>query len=115
MLARNGKPPSRQPVLRLSGAGGSKTNEPTSYTFPGAIETVEGRGHERMKRIYRERCANRSLILGFNEKQGEHRFAAWLCRHACSFVLFGTKARATVIGFEREEDAEAFRRAFAGG
>jgi len=27
-------------------------------------------------------------------------------------VLFDTKARATVIGFEREEDAEAFRREF---
>jgi hypothetical protein len=27
-------------------------------------------------------------------------------------VLFDTKARATVIGFERQEDATAFRREF---
>jgi hypothetical protein len=33
-------------------------------------------------------------------------------KHACSFVLFDTKARATVIGFEREDDADAFRTKF---
>ena len=49
------------------------------------------------------------------EKQSEHRIAAWLSRHACSFVLFDRKVRATVIGFEREEDAEAFRREFVRG
>jgi hypothetical protein len=27
-------------------------------------------------------------------------------------VLFDTKARATVIGFEREDDADGFRREF---
>jgi hypothetical protein len=52
------------------------------------------------------------VVAGLNEKQPEHRIAAWLCQHACSFVLFDTKARATVIGFEREDDAEAFRRVF---
>jgi hypothetical protein len=36
----------------------------------------------------------------------------WICCNASSFVLFDTKARATVIGFERDEDAEAFRREF---
>lgn len=30
-----------------------------------------------------------------------------------SFVLFDTKARATVIGFVHDEDAEAFRQHFA--
>ena len=38
--------------------------------------------------------------------------ADWLCQHACSFVLFDTKVRATVIGFECEEDGEACRREF---
>jgi hypothetical protein len=84
--------------------------------YPDAITTfdfkVTGTGHERIERVYREGCANRRLILGFNDKQGEHRIAAWLCRNACSFVLFDTKARATVIGFEREDDAEAFRLEF---
>ena len=42
----------------------------------------------------------------------EQRIAKWICLHACSFVLFDTKARSTVIGFEREEDAEAVQ---AGG
>jgi hypothetical protein len=42
----------------------------------------------------------------------EQRIAKWICLHACSFVLFDTKARATVIGFEREEDADAFRLEF---
>jgi hypothetical protein len=36
----------------------------------------------------------------------------WICCNASSFVLFDTKARSTVIGFEREEDADAFRREF---
>jgi hypothetical protein len=35
-----------------------------------------------------------------------------ICCNATSFVLFDTKARATVIGFERGEDAEAFRQEF---
>jgi hypothetical protein len=32
-----------------------------------------------------------------NEKQPEQRIAMWLCCNASSFVLLGTKARATVI------------------
>ena len=84
--------------------------------FPGPIETMDfkvtGTGHERIEKTYKEGCVNCRLVIGFYEKQPEHRIADWLCRHACSFVLFETKARATVIGFEHEEDAEAFRRVF---
>ena len=69
-------------------------------------------GHDRIERMYQEGCLNCRKIIGFNEKQPEHRIADCLCRHACSFVLFDTKARATVIGFECEEDADAFRAAF---
>ena len=38
----------------------------------------------------------------------------WLCCHASSFVMIDTRQRSTVIGFEREEDAEAFRGEFMG-
>ena len=84
--------------------------------YPDCIETtdfkVTGTGHDRLERIYRDCCADRRLVSGFSEQQGEHRIAAWICKHACSFVLFDTKDRATVIGFEREDDAEAFRQRF---
>ena len=87
--------------------------------IPHAIATfdfrVTGTGHERIERIYSDCCADRRKVVGFNEKQLEHRIAAWICHHACSFVLFDTKARATVIGFEREDDADGFRREFVGG
>ena len=87
--------------------------------IPYAIATfdfrVTGTGHERIERIYRDCCADRRKVAGFNEKQLEHLIAAWICRHACSFVLFDTKARSTVIGFEREDDAMAFRGEFVAG
>jgi hypothetical protein len=60
----------------------------------------------------RPSSSNGRKIIGSNEKQPEHRIADWLCRHACSFVLFDTKPLATVIGFERAHDADAFRREF---
>src|SRR3954471_11802484 len=72
-----------------------------------------GRGHERIERLFQEGCAERGRKLAhYNEKQPEQRLANWLCCHTTSFVLFDTKARATVIGLERDEDAEAFRREF---
>jgi len=81
--------------------------------LPYAIETLDfkvtGTGHERIERIFRECCGDRHYLAGLNDKQPEQRIAAWICRHACSFVLFDTKARATVIGFERPDDADAFR------
>ena len=104
--------------IKVVGCGrGPWDEQDHGLDFPDAIETINfrvtGTGHERIATIYKEGCANRRIISGFNEKQTEHRIAAWLCRHACSFVLFDTKARATVIGFEREEDADGFRREFA--
>ena len=86
--------------------------------IPHGIDTtdfrVTGTGHERIERIFSDACRDRGLIASLSEKQPEQRIAAWLWRHACSFVLFDTKARATVIGFEREDDADAFRRQFVG-
>ena len=83
---------------------------------PHAITTfnfkVTGTGHDRIEKVFHEGCLNCRRIVGLNAKQPEHRIADWLCRHACSFVLFDTKARSTVIGFERAEDAEGFARLF---
>ena len=68
--------------------------------------------HERIERFFQQCCSDRSMIATFNERQVEHRIAAWICQPACSFVLFDTKSRATVIRFEREDDASGFREAF---
>ena len=73
---------------------------------------VTDTGHERIERIFDQACRDCGMVAGFNEKQPEHRIAAWLCQHSCSFVLFDTKARATVIAFMHDEDADAFRREF---
>ena len=73
---------------------------------------MTGTGHERIERIFCDCCADRRYADGPGDKPMEQRIAKWICLHACSFVLFDTKARSTVIGFEREEDAEAFRREF---
>jgi len=85
--------------------------------IPWAIHTtdfrVTGTGHRRIERMFQEGCGSPGRRLtGYDPKELEQRIAMWLCQHACSFVLFDTKARSTVIGFERPEDAEAFRREF---
>jgi hypothetical protein len=87
--------------------------------YPGALHTIDfrvtGRGHERIEQLFQTGCAEgRRRFSQYNEQQQEQRIARWLCAHACSFVLFDTKARATVIGLERPDDAEAFRREFVG-
>jgi hypothetical protein len=48
--------------------------------------------------------------VGAAERElAEQRIAKSLCLNACSFVLFDTMARATMIGFVLDEDADAFR------
>ena len=53
--------------------------------IPHGIDTVDfrvtGTGHDRIERTYTEGCVNCRKIIGFNEKQPEHRIADWLCRH----------------------------------
>jgi len=74
---------------------------------------VTGRGHERIETLFQKGCAERGRKFSpYNANMPEQRIAMWICCNSTSFVLFDTKARATVIGFEREEDAEAFRREF---
>ena len=85
--------------------------------IPHEIETtdfkVTGTGHERIERIFRDCCAERrTYAASLGDKPVEQRIAKWICLHACSFVLFDTKPRATVIGFERDDDADAFRQEF---
>lgn len=85
--------------------------------IPHGIDTIDfkvtGTGHERLEQIFLDCCAERSTYAaGLGDKPEEQRIAKWICLHACSFVLFDTKARATVIGFEREEDADGFRQEF---
>ena len=85
--------------------------------IPHELETTDfkitGTGHRRIERMFQDCCAERRTYAdGLSDKAAEQRIAKWLCRNACSFVLFDTKARATVIGFEREDDADPFRRDF---
>ena len=83
--------------------------------IPHGIHTIDfkvmGTGHERIEGAYSEGCRNNRKVAS-TKHQRELEIAAWLCQHACSFVLFDTKARATVIGFEREDEADAFRQEF---
>jgi hypothetical protein len=108
------KPREAIKVVRCS--RGQWDEEDHGLDYPGVITTrdfrVTGTGHDLIARIYKEGCANRRTIAAFNGKQAEHRIAAWLCQHCISYVLFDTKPRSTVIGFEREEDAENFARQF---
>lgn len=106
----------RQRIRVLECGPGQWDEQDHKLDLPGNIETIDfrvtGTGHGRIEKTYKEGCTNCRRIVGFNANQPEHRIADWLCRHACSFVLFDTKARATVIGFEHEDDAEAFKLEF---
>jgi hypothetical protein len=104
--------------IKVVECGPSKWDEQDhGLDYPAAFHTtdfrVTGRGHERIEQLFQNGCAERGRrFSGYDEKQLEQRIAMWICCNASSFVLFDTKARATVIGFERDEDAEAFRREF---
>src|SRR3954468_17558162 len=85
--------------------------------YPGPLHTIDfrvtGTGHRRIETLFQIGCAERGRKFSpYDEKAPEQRIAMRLCCHSTSFVLIDTKARSTVIGFEREEDAEAFRREF---
>ena len=85
--------------------------------YPGPLHTIDfrvtGRGHERIERMFQNGCAERGRKFSpYDPEMSEQRIAMWLCCHSTGFVLFDTKGRATVIGLEREEDAEAFRLEF---
>lgn len=108
------KPKTRMKVVECG--AGHWDEQDHGLDIPHGIDTtdfkVTGTGHERIEKAFADGCANCGKLTAFDIKQPEQRIAAWLCQHACSFVLFDTKARATVIGFEREDDAKAFKCVF---
>ena len=74
---------------------------------------MTGRGHRRIEQLYQNGCAERGRKFSpYDEKMPEQRIAMWICCNSTSFVLFDTRPRGTIIGFERPDDAEAFRREF---
>lgn len=107
----------RLPIKVVECGPGKWDEQDHGLDYPASFHTtdfrVTGRGHERIEQLFQIGCAERGRKFSpFNEKQPEQLIAMWICCNASSFVLFDTKARATVIGFERDEDAEAFRREF---
>jgi hypothetical protein len=69
-------------------------------------------GHRRIESIYTDCCRDRAARELLDDKQPDHRIGGWLSPHACSFVMFDTQPRRTLIGFEREDDADGFRAEF---
>lgn len=70
--------------------------------IPHEIETTDFKvsrtGHERIERVFHDCCAERrTYTAGLSDTPAEQQIAKWMCVHACSFILFATKARATVI------------------
>ena len=85
--------------------------------FPAAMHTVDfrvtGRGHERIETLFQNGYAERGRKFSpYDEDAPEQRIAMWICCNASSFVLFDTKGRRTIIGVERDEDADVFGREF---
>ena len=110
------KPKTRIKVIECG--AGHWDEQDHGLDIPHGIHTIDfkvtGTGHERIEKAFDEGCRNCWQIVAVPKGQRELEIAAWLCQHACSFVLFDTKARATVIGFMHDEDADAFKREFVG-
>ena len=107
----------REPIKVVECGPGKWDEQDHGLDFPAPLRTtdfrVAGRGHERIETLYENGCRERGRRFSpYNEEQLEQRIAMWICCNASSFVLFDTKARSTVIGFERNEDADGFREEF---
>ena len=104
------------PIKVIECGAGHWDEQDHGLDIPHGIHTIDfkitGTGHERIEQAYTEGCRNNWTLVAFDKGQRELAIAAWLCQHHSSFVLFDKKARATVIGFMHDEDAEAFRREF---
>jgi hypothetical protein len=91
---------------------GPRTWDDHGLDIPHEIETIDfkvtGTGHHRNDQIYLDSCHDRAALELLDDKQPDPRLGAWLSLHACSFVMFDTRARCTIIGLERAEDADAF-------
>jgi hypothetical protein len=109
----------RQPIKVVECGRGHWDERDHGLDIPHEIQTTDfkitGTDHRRIERMFNDCCAERRIYAaGLSDTVAEQRIAKWLCLNACSFVLFDTKARATVIGFVHDEDADAFRREFIG-
>ena len=107
----------RQPIKVVECGPGLWDEQDHGLDYPAPIETIDfrvtGTGHRRIEALFQNGCAERGRKFSpYNEKMPEQRIAMWICCNSTSFVLFDTKYRATVIGFERPDDAEGFRREF---
>jgi hypothetical protein len=106
----------RVPIKVVECGLGTWDQQAHGLDYPGEFHTtdfrVTGRGHERIEQLFEGARRERGRKFSpYNQAQPEQRIAMWICCHASSFVLFD-KARATVIGFVHDEDAEAFRMEF---
>ena len=119
-MPRWGPAKPRLPIKVVECGPGKWDEQDHGLDYPGALHTtdfrVTGRGHERIETLFQNGCAERGRkFTPYSEKQPEQRIAMWICCNASSFVLFDTQGRRTIIGFERDEDADAFRKEFVRG
>ena len=104
--------------IKVAECGRGKWDEQEhGLDYPGPLHTtdfrVTGRGHHRIEALFEAGCRERGRkFTPYDEKAPEQRIAMWLCCHATSFVMIDTRQRSTVIGLERDEDAEVFGRKF---
>ena len=104
--------------LKVADCGPGKWEEHEhGLDYPDALHTwnfrVTGTGHFRIEQMFQDGCQERGRRFSpYNEEQPEQRVAMWICCNASSFVFFDTRGRSTTIGFERPNDAEAFKREF---
>ena len=104
--------------IKVAECGRGKWDEDDhGLDYPGPLHTtdfrVTGRGHARIETLFQNGCAERGRKFApYDESAPEQRIAMWLCCNASAFVLIDTRARSTVIGFERDDDAERFRQEF---
>jgi hypothetical protein len=107
----------RTPIKVIECGRGKWDEQDHGLDYPGPLHTIDfrvtGTGHRRIEALFQNGCQERGRKFApYSAEMPEQRIAMWICCNASSFVLFDTKARATVIGFERDEDADGFRREF---
>ncbi len=99
----------RLPIKVVECGSGRWDEQDHALDSPAALHTIDfrvtGRGHKRIEQLLQNGCAEPGRkFTPYNEKALEQ---------TSSFVMFDTKARATVIGFVHDEDVEAFRQEFS--
>ena len=87
-----GPAPPRTRIKVIECGPGRWDEQDHGLDYPHSIDTIDfrvtGTGHERIERTYKEGCRNGWRLVVVSKGQRELEIAAWLCQHACSFVLF---------------------------